>query len=154
MILGGKSRFPIINSPEMDKEKFLLYLEKQLRYEDATQVVRKGDLVLFTGTIFTIVRLRTFLRFGERGFVRVTTEGNELIVTYRLSFIWSFFVFLLGGLFLTVVTWNGEITDPATFTSIMMILFFVCIAIGFTAIAQLVSLAVFVERTHDAFMKK
>jgi hypothetical protein len=151
MMFGGKSKFPIIVSPEMDKEKMLFYLEKQLNYEWATQVVRRGDLVTFSGNMFTLTRLRTFLRFGGRGFIRVTTEGERLLVTYRLSFMGIFLIFLVGSIFLTFITINGGNLDIGAFTFILL---FFYLAVGINIFIRLVSLALFIDRTFDAFVKK
>jgi hypothetical protein len=151
MMFGGKSSFTIIDSPEMDREKMLFYLEKQLKYERATQVVRRGDFVTFSGTMFTFIRLRTFLEFGGRGFVRVTTKGDKLIVTYRLSFIGFLLIFLAGGLFLTITMVNEGTPDISSF---MFVLLFCCVVVGFNVFIRLVSLAMFIDRTFDSFMRK
>lgn len=151
MMFGGKSSFPIIVSPEMDKEKMLFYLEKQLKYEWAKHIVRKGDFITFSGNMFTFIRLRTFLSFVERGFIQVATEGERLIVTYRLSFLGSFLVFLIGSLFLIAVTITMETFDINSFIVILLIF---CVVVGFNVFTRLVSLAMFIDRTFDAFMRK
>ena len=151
MMFGGKSRFPIENSPEMDREKMLFYLEKQLKYELAKHIVRRGDFITFSGHMFTFIRLRTFLEFGERGFIQVTAEGERLIVTYRLSFMGIFLIFLVGGLFLTAATIMMETFDLSSF---IVILLFCCVAVGFNIFVRLVSLTMFIERIFDSFMRK
>lgn len=151
IMFGGKSKFPIIVSPEMDKEKMLFYLEKQLNYEWATQVVRRGDLVTFSGNMFTLTRLRTFLRLGGRGFIRVIIEGERLLVTYRLSFMGIFLIFLVGSIFLTFITINAGNPDIGAFTFILL---FFCLAVCINIFIRLVSLALFIDRTFDAFVRK
>jgi hypothetical protein len=151
MVFGGKSKFPIIVSPEMDKEKMLFYLEKQLNYEWAKQVARRGDLITFSGNALSFIRTRSFLNSVGRGFIRVNTEGERLTVTYRLSFTGFFSVLLLGGFFLTIAVLNEGMTNLDSF--VVMLLFF-CIALGFNIFIRLASLAMFIERTFDAFMKK
>jgi hypothetical protein len=151
MVFGGKSKFPIIISPEMDREKMLFYLEKQLIYERANQVARRGDLITFSGNFLTFVRVRSFLNSIGRGFIRVTAEEERLIVTYRLSFTGFFSILLLGGFILTVAVINGGMADPG---SLLGIALFLCVVVGFNIFIQLVSLAIFIERIYDSFMKE
>jgi len=150
MVFGGKSKFPIIVSPEMDKEKMLFYLEKQLKYERAKDVVRRGDLVFFSGNVLTFARTRQFVEVGGRGFIRITTEDGKLIVMYRLSFVWVFFLYLAGVLFLASMLIK-DITAVETF---LYLLAFFCIVVGLMVFFSLVSLAIFIERIHDSFMKE
>lgn len=151
MHFGGKSRFPIINSPEEDKKNLLFFLEKQLKYERAYRVVRKGDVVTFSGGMFFFLRPRTFLELGGRGFVRVVMDGENLVVIYRQSFIGIFLLYLAGGLFLLFLMGNGSNTETS---SVIAILLIILLATGFNVFIRLVSLAMFIERTFDAFMKK
>jgi hypothetical protein len=150
MNFGGKSRFPIITFPETDKESMLFYLEKQLKYEGAQNVVRRGDLIIFSGSIFSLRRLRTFLIFGGKGFLRVTTEGEKTIVTYRLSFIIPFLLYSAGVIFLS----SMFIKQYSFIETLFYALVIFCVIFGFIVLTQLVSLAMFIERTFDAFMKK
>src|SRR5688572_27464764 len=99
MNLGGKSKFPVLTSPEADQERLLFYLEKQLKYEGATEVVRRGDLVIFSGKLVAFVRMRSFLYNWGRGFLRVTIEDQNLVVTYRMSFTWVIVFLIIASLF-------------------------------------------------------
>jgi hypothetical protein len=150
MVFGGKSRFTIIDSPEMDREKMLFYLEKQLKYERARNVVRRGDLVFFSGNIFTFVRIRQFVQVGDRGFIRVTTEAGKLVVMYRLSFVWIFFLYLAGVLFLASML----IKDNSVVNTFLSALALFCTVFGFIVFSSLVSFAMFIDRTFDSFMRK
>jgi hypothetical protein len=150
MNLGGKSRFPILTSPEGDQERLLFYLEKQLKYEGATQVVRRGDLVIFSGRIFAFGHMLGFLHNFGRGFLRVTIEGKTLVVTYRMSFMWIIAFLTIAILFFTYhLIFNS--------LSLGSYLFFVLggsLSFGFNIFIMLVSLAMFIERTFDSFMRE
>jgi hypothetical protein len=150
MNLGGKSKFPILTSPEVDQERLLFYLEKQLKYEGATQVVRRGDLVIFSGRPVAFVRMRSFLYNPGRGFLRVTMEDQHLAVTYRMSFMWIIAFVIIGILFFTWhFIFNNLPLEPY--------LFFVVggsLSFGFNIFTMLVSLAMFIERTFDSFMRE
>ncbi|MBL8080208.1 MAG: hypothetical protein JNM55_19720 [Anaerolineales bacterium] len=149
MNFGGKSKFPILNSPEMDQEKMLFYLEKQLKYEGAINVTRHGDLVIFSSNVFTFIRMRTFLEGGGRGFLRVATEGDNLVVVYRLSFVWAFLIFLVGNAFLAYAFILGR----APFESLICMFLAFYFGIGANILIHLISLAMFIERTFDTYMK-
>lgn len=150
MNLGGKSRFPILTSPEIDQERLLFYLEKQLKYEGATHVVRRGDLVIFSGKIVAFVRMPSFLYNWGRGFLRVTIENQNLVVTYRMSFMWIIVFLIIGCLFFTYhLIVNNLPLEPY--------LFFVLggsLSFGLNIFGMLVSLAMFIERTFDSFMRE
>ena len=150
MNLGGKSRFPILTSPKEDQERLLFYLEKQLKYEGATQVVRRGDLVIFSGRILAFVHMRSFLYNFGRGFLRVTIEGQNLVVTYRMSFMWIIAFLTIGILFFTYhLIFNNLSIEPY--------LFFVLggsLSFGFNIFIMLLSLTMFIERTFDSFMRE
>ncbi len=150
MSFGGKSKFPLFDLPEMEKEKMLFYLEKQLKYEWARNVIRQGDLVSFSGNAFTFARTRHFIQVGDGGFIRVTTEGGKLIVMYRVSFVWIFFLYLAGSLFLALIL----IKDSLVMNTLLSVLALLCTTVGINIFFSLVSLAMFIERTFDAFMKK
>jgi hypothetical protein len=150
MVFGGKSKFPIIVSPEMDREKMLFYLEKQLKYEWAKDVVRQGDFVFFSGNVFTFARTRQFVLVGGRGSIRITTEDGKLVVMYRLSFVWIFFLYLAGVLFLASML----IKDISAIETSLYLLAFFCVVVGLMVFFSLVSLAIFIERIYDSFMKE
>ena len=149
-MFGGKSRFPIIDSPEMDREKMLFYLEKQLKYEWARNVVRRGDLVFFSGNVFTVARIRQFVAAGGKGFIKVTTEDGKLVVIYRLSFTWIFFLYLAGVLFLASML----IKDTSIVSTFLSALALFCTVFGIVVFSSLVSLAMFIDRVFDSFMRK
>lgn len=150
MVLGGKSKFPIIISPEIDKEKFLFYIEKQLIYESATHVARQEDHVTFSGNFSMLIRLRTFLNLGEEGVIRVTTDRNFLVVIYRQTFIKNLFILIVGGLVLTIFANYSPGFDLNLLIAIMSVLIVIQ---GIDIFARLASLAMFIERIYDAFMK-
>lgn len=150
MIFGGKSRFPILNSPQADQERFLFYLEKQLKYEGAPQVVRHGDLVIFSGILFTFMHIRSFLAGGGRGFIRVTIEDQNLNVTYRLSFFGMLILLMVGSLLLVF----GFIFNILPVESILYMFLAFYFFIGFNILIPLVSFSLFIEKTFDSFMKE
>src|SRR5262245_27878564 len=136
MIFGGKSKFTLINSPETGQENMLFYLEKQLKYEGAQNVVRRGDLIIFSGNLFSFRRLRSFLDFGGKGFLRVTTDGEKIIVTYRLSFLIPFLIYLAGIIFIASIV----IKDYSIIQTLLFSLVIFCIIFGFIVLTHLVSL--------------
>lgn len=150
MIFGGKSRFPILTSPEADQERLLFYLEKQLKYEGAPQVTRHGDLVTFSGILFTFTHVRSFLAGGGRGFVRVTIEDQKLNVTYRLSFFGMLILLMVGSLLLIF----GFIFNTLPIKSVLYMFLAFYFFIGFNIFIPLVSFALFIEKTFDSFMKE
>jgi hypothetical protein len=151
MNFGGKSKFQIITSPEMDKERMLFFLEKQLKYEGANNVARERDTIFFSGFFPTYRRCLFFLVFGGRGVLHVAIEKDKITVVYSQSSAGIVVLYLLGCIFLL---WSSSGNIVPTVETILFFFLFFCIATSINIFSRLVSLAMFIERVYDAFMKK
>ncbi len=151
MNFGGKSKFQTITSPEMDKERMLFFLEKQLKYERANNVAREKDTLFFSGFFLAYRSSLLFLVFGGRGVFHVAIERENITVAYSQSHAGIFVLYLLGCIFL-LWTFSGEVAPTVEVFLFFSLLF--CIATSISIISRLVSLAMFIERVFDAFMKK
>ena len=151
MTFGGKSKFQIITSPEMDKERMLFFLEKQLKYEWVYNVTREKDTLFFSGFFPAYRSSLLFLVFGGRGILHVAVEKEKITVAYSQSHAGIFILYLLGCIFLLFIFSAG--VAPTVETLLFTCLLF-CVTTSISIISRLVSLAMFIERVFDAFMKK
>jgi hypothetical protein len=92
MHFDGQIKFPVSDDSVVTKEKMLEHSEKQLKIERARNILRKGNILTFSGRIFRFKITANFLSVTDAGFIRVTENENQLIVDYRLSF-WVIFIY-------------------------------------------------------------
>ena len=151
MTFGSKSKFQIIDSPEMDKERLLFFLEKLLKYEQANNVVRENDMLLFSGFFPTYKRSLLFLGFGGRGFIHVAVEKEKIYVTYNQSYAGIFIIYLFGFIF---VSWIFSGGVAPTIETLLFVFLFFCVALSISIFARVISLAIFITNAFDTFMKE
>ena len=92
MHFDGQIKFPVSDGSVVTKEKMLEHIEKQMKIERARTILRKGNILTFSGRIFRLRVTAKFLSVTDARFIRVTENENLLDVDYRLSF-WAIFIY-------------------------------------------------------------
>lgn len=152
MRFSGQVKLPLLGDAQFAQEKVLNQLEQQLRLEWARKIERRGDFVIFTGNFFRFFKWHAgFLTVIDAGFLRVTINERNLIVDYRLSFLWIFwYCFFMSFIWLAITNGVSENIMP------VLILNGIYWALVFWAniFWPLISMRLFIRRVYSDLYEK